>query len=58
VRAAITALPGIMEVTYDAREDLFSVRFDPQQVVVEDIFAAVYVAGRQTGQDYVPQMVS
>jgi copper chaperone CopZ len=58
VRAAITALPGIMEVTYDAREDLFSVRFDPQQVDVEDIFAAVYVAGRQTGQDYVPQMVS
>jgi copper chaperone CopZ len=58
VRAAITALPGIMEVTYDARKDLFSVRFDPQQVDVEDIFAAVYVAGRQTGQDYVPQMVS
>ena len=56
--AAITALPGIMEVTYDAREDLFSARFDPEQVKVEDIFAAVYVAGRQTGQDYLPQMVS
>jgi hypothetical protein len=25
---------------------------------VEDIFAAVYLAGRQTGQDYLPQMVS
>jgi copper chaperone CopZ len=58
VCAAITALPGIMEVTYDAREDLFSARFDPEQVKVEDIFAAVYVAGRQTGQDYLPQMVS
>ena len=58
MRAAITALPGIMEVTYDAQEDLFSARFDPQQVKVEDIFAAVYVAGRQTGQDYLPQMVS
>ena len=46
-----------MEVTYDAQEDLFSARFDPQQVDVEDIFAAVYVAGRQTGQDYLPQAV-
>jgi hypothetical protein len=25
---------------------------------VEDIFAAVNLAGRQTGQDYLPQMVS
>jgi hypothetical protein len=25
---------------------------------VEDIFAAVYLAGRQTGQDYLPRVVS
>ena len=56
--AAITALRGIVEVAYDAQEDLFAVRFDSQQAGVEDIFAAVYLAGRQTGQDYLPQMVS
>ena len=56
--AAITALRGILEVAYDAQEDLFTARFDSQQVKLEDIFAAVYVAGRQTGQDYLPQMVS
>ena len=56
--AAITALRGIVEVAYDAQEDLFTVRFDSQQAQVEDIFAAVYLAGRQTGQDYLPQMVS
>lgn len=55
--AAITALRGILEVAYDAQEDLFTVRFDSQQAGVEDIFAAVYLAGRQTGQDYLPQMV-
>ena len=55
--AAITALRGIQEVAYDAQEDLFTARFDSQQVVVEDIFAAVYVAGRYTGQDYLPQAV-
>jgi hypothetical protein len=58
VCAAITALRGILEVAYDAQEDLFAVRFYSQQAGVEDIFAAVYLAGRQTGQDYLPQMVS
>ena len=56
--AAITALKGIQEVAYDAEKDLFTARFDSQQIGVEDIFAAVYVAGRYTGQDYLPQAVS
>ena len=56
--AAITALQGILEVAYDAQEDLFTVHFDSQRVGVEDIFAAIYVAGRQAGQDYLPQMAS
>jgi hypothetical protein len=47
-----------VEVAYDAQEDLFTVRFDSQQAGVEDIFAAVFLAGRQAGQDYLPQMVS
>lgn len=58
MRAAITALRGIEEIAYDAKKDLFTVRFDSQQTKVEDIFAAVYQAGRQTGQEYLPRMVS
>jgi hypothetical protein len=58
VCVAITALQGILEVAYDAKQDLFTVSFDSQQTKVEDIFAAVNLAGRQTGQDYLPQMVS
>jgi copper chaperone CopZ len=58
VRAAITALPGIREIAYDAQDDLFTVRFDSQQTRLEDIFAAIYQAGRQAGQDYLPTMVS
>jgi hypothetical protein len=58
VRAAITALRGVVKVTYDDQEDLFTVRFDSQQAGLEDIFAAVFLAGRQAGQDYLPQMVS
>ena len=56
--AAITALRGILEVAYDAQENLFTVHFDTQQAGVEDIFAAVYLAGKQTGPDYLPQMIS
>ena len=56
--AAITALRGVVAVTYDAREDLFTVRFDSQQTGLEDIFAAVYLSGRQAGQDYLPHLVS
>jgi copper chaperone CopZ len=58
VCAAVNALQGILEAAYDAKKDLFTVRFDSQQTRAEDIFAAVYQAGRQTGQDYLPQMVS
>jgi copper chaperone CopZ len=58
VCAAVTALRGIVAVTYDAREDLFTVRFDSQQTSLEDIFAAVYAAGKQSGQNYLPRLVS
>jgi hypothetical protein len=58
VSAAINALRGILEVAYDAQQDLFTVRFDSQQTGVEAIFAAVYLAGRQAGQAYLPEAVS
>jgi len=58
VRAAVIALPGVREVAYDDQKDLFTVRFDSQQTRVEDIFAAVYLAGRQSGQEYLPQLIS
>ncbi|HSO71570.1 MAG TPA: hypothetical protein VLR91_02860 [Thermodesulfobacteriota bacterium] len=58
MRAAITSLQGVRVVTYDAHEDLFTVSFDSQKTGLEDIFAAVYLSGRQAGQDYLPQAVS
>jgi copper chaperone CopZ len=57
VSAAIAALPGIAAVAYDAKEDLFAVSFDPAQTSIEAIFAAVYVAGKQEGQEYLPRVV-
>jgi hypothetical protein len=58
VGAAITALPGIAAMTYDAQEDLFTVSFDPHLARIEDIFAAVHLAGRREGREYLPRVVS
>jgi len=57
VSAAITALPGIATVVYYAPADLFTVSFDPQRINVENVFAAVSMAGRRLGQEYLPQFV-
>jgi len=54
VSAALTVLPGIAAVAYDAQVDLFTVSFDPDRIRIEDIFAAVSVAGRRTGREYLP----
>jgi hypothetical protein len=58
VCAAITALSGVTQVAYDAREDRFSVRFDARLAKLADIFAAVYLAGRQQGREYLPAIIS
>jgi hypothetical protein len=58
VCAAISALPGVTLVAYDAQGDRFSVRFDARLAKLEDIFAAVYVAGRQQGREYLPDVIS
>ncbi|MGA9754051.1 MAG: hypothetical protein WBV23_02800 [Desulfobaccales bacterium] len=55
--AAITTLPGNVSVAYDSQEDLFTMRFDPHQTRLEDIFTAVHLAGRQAGRDYFPRLV-
>jgi len=58
VRAALTALRGMETVVYDDREDIFTVRFDPQQIKPEDIVDAVWMAGRQAGREYLPEVIS
>jgi hypothetical protein len=45
-------------MAYDAHEDIFRVRFDPQQIKTEDIVPAVWMAGRQAGREYLPQVIS
>lgn len=45
-------------MAYDPQEDRFTVLVDPQQATTEDIFGAVYVGGKQAGQNYLSQLIS
>jgi hypothetical protein len=58
VRAELFKVTGVLEVTYHPAPDLFSVRFESVLVSLETIFAAVFVAGKKMGQEYLPEIVS
>ena len=49
------ALPGIYDVTYDAGQDIFAVRYEEGRLSLPAIFAAVHNAGRQMGREYLPE---
>jgi copper chaperone CopZ len=57
VRAELLRLPGVMSVSYNQEQDYFSVSFESIMVEVAAIFAAVYNAGRQMGQEYLPALI-
>ncbi|MHB9074901.1 MAG: hypothetical protein ACYC6G_15405 [Desulfobaccales bacterium] len=57
VRAELLKVTGISSVTYNPEQDLFSVRFESVLVSLETIFAAVFVAGKKMGQDYLAEII-
>jgi hypothetical protein len=57
VRAELLNLTGMLEVQYHTERDLFSVRFESVLVNLETIFAAVAMAGKKMGRDYLPEVL-
>jgi copper chaperone CopZ len=57
VRAGLLRVEGVLEVTYHAEQELFTVRFESVLTNLETIFAAVFTAGKQMGQEYFPEVV-
>ncbi len=58
VRAAVTALPGVLSISYQPETDLFRLTYRTDKVQLPTIFAAVWEAGRQNGREFVPQVVN
>jgi copper chaperone CopZ len=54
----IKKIPGITRVEFDQETRLFQVEFHQRFVTPEDIFAAVWQAGKKMGKEYLPQIVS
>jgi copper chaperone CopZ len=57
VRAELLQIGGVLQVKYQADQDLFRVQFESVLVNLETIFAAVFMAGRKVGQEYFPEIV-
>jgi hypothetical protein len=57
VRAGLMELPGMNRVEYDPQLDRFIADYDPAEVEVPAIFAAVFRAGKKMGQEYLPRLV-
>jgi hypothetical protein len=54
----VQELPGVSRVGYDSGEGLFTADYDPGRTDAAAIFAAVFVAGKKMGQEYLPRLVS
>ncbi len=57
VRAELLSLKGMLEVNYQADQGIFLVRFESVLLPLETIVAAVVVAGKKMGQDYLPEVI-
>jgi hypothetical protein len=50
-------LPGLTSIRYQPEQDIFVITYRQEKVKVSDMFAAIWRAGRQQGQDYMPEIV-
>jgi hypothetical protein len=57
VCAAVQALPEVGKVDYDANQNLFSLEYEQGRLRLEDIFAAVVLAGKKMGREYWPRLL-
>ncbi len=57
VRAELLKVKGVLAVTYNCGQDIFSVRYESFLVGLEVIFATVFLAGKMMGLSYFPEVL-
>jgi len=55
VCAEIRNIPGVARVEFDQETKVFQVAYSPRFVTPDQIFAAVWEAGRKMGKEYLPR---
>jgi copper chaperone CopZ len=58
VCAAVEEIPGVRIAQYDNESGIFSVYYDENRLGLEEIFAAVFRAGKKMGKDYLPEVAA
>ncbi len=51
-------MPGVLEVSYKAEQDLFVLVYESVLADLAAIFAAVFAAGKKMGQEYYPEVAA
>jgi hypothetical protein len=57
VRTELINLPGLTSIRYQPEQDIFVITYRQEKVKVADMFAAIWMAGRKQGQEFVPEIV-
>ena len=57
MRAELIALPGLMSIYYQTEQDIFVITYKREKVTVPDMFAAIWMAGRKQGREFIPEEV-
>lgn len=57
VCAEIKGIAGVTRVEFDQESQIFLVEFHKRFVNTDNIFAAVWQAGKKMGKEYLPQVV-
>ncbi len=51
------AIKGIKAVEYLAEQEIFVISYESGSAKVADMFAAIWMAGRKQGQEFMPEKV-
>jgi hypothetical protein len=57
VSAELMAIKGIKAVEYLAEQEIFVISYESGSAKVADMFAAIWMAGRKQGQEFMPEKV-
>jgi hypothetical protein len=57
VRTGLINLPGLTSIRYQPEQDIFVITSRQAKLKVADMFAAIWMAGRKQGQEFVPEIV-
>jgi hypothetical protein len=57
VSAELMAIKGIKAVEYLAEQEIFVITYESGRAKIADMFAAIWMAGKNQGREFMPEKV-